>query len=139
MERRPARHARIHIFTRIGVFRLLGTAFGTTAWHELSPKFEQKHQFDQCDGEGDDSTAKEQESARSKLVLELVPQKIDEIPSWNAGFQDFGTMEQAYTKKTFMRRTEGRGSTDTLIRTRIIYRDSLFCLFLRSMMGWVAS
>jgi hypothetical protein len=48
-------------------------------------------------------------------------------------------MEQENTKKTFMRRTEGRGSTDTPIRTRIIYRDSLFCLFLRSMMGWVAS
>ena len=29
-----------------------------------------------------------------------------------------------------MRRTERRGSTDTPIRTRIIYRDSLFCLFL---------
>ena len=28
--RRPARHARIRIFTRIGVFWLLGTAFGTT-------------------------------------------------------------------------------------------------------------
>ena len=60
-------------------------------------------------------------------------------PSWNTGFQGFGTMEQENTKKTFMRRTEGRGSTDTPIRTRIIYRDSLFCLFLRSMMGWVAS
>ena len=95
----------MHIFTRIGVFRLLGTAFGTTVWHELSLISGRKHQFDQCDGEGDDSIAKEQE----------------------------------YTKKTFMRRTEGRGSTDTLIRTRIIYRDSLFCLFLRSMMGWVAS
>ena len=30
MERRPAWHARICIFTRIGVFRLLGTVFGTT-------------------------------------------------------------------------------------------------------------
>ena len=139
MERRPARHARMHIFTRIGVFRLLGTTFGTTAWHELSLISGLKHQFDQCDGEGDDSTAKEQESARSKLVLELVPREIDEIPPWNAGFQGFGTMEQEYTKKTFVRRTEGRGSTDTPIGTRIIYRDSLFCLFLRSMMGWVAS
>ena len=62
---------------RIGVFRLLGTAFGTTAWHELSPKFERKYQTDKCDGEGDDSTAKEQESARSKFVLQLVPQEID--------------------------------------------------------------
>jgi hypothetical protein len=58
----------------------LGTAFGTTVWHELSLISGRKHQFDQCDGEGDDSTAKEQESARSKLVPELVPQKIDEIP-----------------------------------------------------------
>lgn len=139
MGRRPARHARMHIFTRIGVFRLLGTAFGTTAWHELSTKFERKYQTDTCDGEGDDSTAKEQESARSKLFLELVLQEIDEIPPEDAGFKGFGTKEQEYTKKTFMRRTEGRGSTDTLIRTRIIYRDSLFCLFLRSMMGWVAS
>lgn len=64
MERRPARHARMHIFTRIGVFRLLGTTFGTTAWYELSPKFERKHQFDQRDGEGADLAAKEQESAR---------------------------------------------------------------------------
>jgi len=79
MERRPARHARMHIFTRIGVFRLLGTAFGTTAWHELSPNFVRKYQTDKCYGEGDDSIAKEQESARSKLVLELVPQEIDEI------------------------------------------------------------
>jgi hypothetical protein len=77
MGRIPARHARMHIFTRIGVFRLSGTAFGTTAWHELSPKFERKHQTDKCDGEGDDSTAKEQESAHSKLVLELVPREID--------------------------------------------------------------
>ncbi len=138
MERRPARHARMHIFTRIGVFRLLGTTFGTTVWHELSPKFERKYQTDKCDGEGAYSTAKEQESARSKLVLELVPREIDEIPPWNAGFQGFGTMEQEYTKKTFMRRTERRGSTDTPIRTRIIYRDSLFCSFRRSIMGWVA-
>ena len=138
MERRPARHARMRIYTRIGVFRLLGTVFGTTAWHELSPKFERKYQADKCDGKGDDSTAKEQESARSKLVLELVPLEIDEIPPWNVGFQGLGTREQEYTKKTFIERIEGRGSTDTLIRTRIIYRDSLFCLFLRSIMGWVA-
>jgi hypothetical protein len=116
----------------------LGTAFGTTAWYELSPKFERKHQFDQCDGEGADLAAKEQESARPKLVPKFVPQEVDENPSSNAGLQGFGTMEQEYTKKTFMRRTEGRGSTDTPIRTRIIYRDSLFCLFLRSIMGWVA-
>jgi len=116
----------------------LGTTFGTTAWHELSLISGLKHQFDQCDGEGDDSTAKEQESPHSKLVPKLVPQEIDEIPPWNAGFQGFGTMEQEYTKKTFMRRTEGRGSTDTPIRTRIIYRESLFCLFLRSIMGWDA-
>ena len=77
--RRPARHARMRIFTRIGVFRLLGTAFGTTAWHELSPKFERKYKTDKCDGEGEDSTAEEQESARSKLFLELVPQEIDGI------------------------------------------------------------
>ena len=95
MGRRPARHARMHIFTRIGVFRLLGTAFGTTAWHELSTKFERKYQTDTCDGEGDDSTAKEQESARSKLFLELVLQEIDEIPPEDAGFKGFGTKEQA--------------------------------------------
>ena len=77
MERRPARGARMYIFTRIGVFRLLGTAFGTTVCHELSLISGRKHQFDQCDGEGDDSTAKEQESARSKLVPKLVPQEID--------------------------------------------------------------
>jgi len=92
MERRPARHARMHIFTRIGVFRLLGTAFGTTAWHELSPKFARKHQTNQCYGEGAYSTAKEQESPRSKLVPELVPREIDEIPPWNTDFQGFGTM-----------------------------------------------
>ncbi|NCB67154.1 MAG: hypothetical protein EOM48_13450 [Bacilli bacterium] len=115
----------------------MGTTFGTTVWHELSPKFERKYQTDKCDGEGAYSTAKEQESPHSKLVPKLVPQEIDEIPPWNAGFQGFGTMEQEYTKKTFMRRTEGRGSTDTPIRTRIIYREFLFCLFLRSIKGWV--
>jgi hypothetical protein len=99
MGRRPARHARMHIFTRIGVFRLLGTAFGTTAWYELSPKFERKHQFDQCDGEGDDSTAKEQESARSKFVLQLVPQEIDEI---HPGIQVFKVLEQ-WNKKILKR------------------------------------
>ena len=93
MERRPARHARMHIYTRIGVFRLLDTTFGTTAWYELSPNFVRKYQTDKCYGEGDDSTAKEQQLARSKLVPELVPREIDEIPPWNADFQDFGTME----------------------------------------------
>ena len=79
MGRSQARHARMHIYTRIGGFRLLGTTFGTTAWYELSPNFVRKYQTDKCYGEGDDSIAKEQESARSKLVLELVPQEIDEI------------------------------------------------------------
>ena len=91
MGRRPVRHARMRIYTRIGVFRLLGTVFGTTEWHELSPKFERKHQTDKCDGEGDNSTAKEQESARSKLVPKLVPQEIDEI---HPGMQVFKVLEQ---------------------------------------------
>jgi hypothetical protein len=64
-----------------GVFRFLGTAFGTAARYELSPNFERKYPTDKCYGEGDDSTAKEQESPCSKFVPELVPQEIDEIPS----------------------------------------------------------
>ena len=89
----------MHIFTRIGVFRLLGTTFGTTAWHELSLISGLKHQFDQCDGEGDDSTAKEHESARSKFVLQLVPQEIDEI---HPGIQVFKVLEQ-WNKKILKR------------------------------------
>jgi hypothetical protein len=81
----------MHIFTRIGVFRLSGTAFGTTAQYELSPRNGRKNQSDQCDGEGAYSTAKEQESARSKLVLELVPREIDEI---HPGIQVFKVLEQ---------------------------------------------
>src|SRR5690554_6789318 len=91
MGRRPARHARMHIFTRIGVFRLLGTAFGTTARYELSSKFERKYQTGKCEDEGAYSTAKEQESPRSKLVLELVPQEIDEI---HPEMQVFKVLEQ---------------------------------------------
>ena len=99
MERRPARHARMHIYTRIGVFRLLDTTFGTTAWYELSPNFVRKYQTDKCYGVGDDSTAKEQESARSKLVPKLVPQEIDEI---HPGIQVFKVLEQ-WNKKILKR------------------------------------
>jgi len=78
----------------------LGTAFGTTVWHELSLISGRKNQFDQCDGEGDDSTAKEQESARSKLVLELVPElvpsRIRYISMLDAAFCDYGMMGQEF-------------------------------------------
>jgi len=90
----------MHIYTRIGVFRLLDTTFGTTAWYELSPKFERKYQIDTCDCEGADSTAKEQESARSKLVLELVPElvpsRIRYISMLDAAFCDYGMMGQEF-------------------------------------------
>ncbi|MCK9288652.1 MAG: hypothetical protein M0P29_13935 [Sphaerochaetaceae bacterium] len=69
----------------------MDTTFGTTAWYELSPNFVRKYQTDKCYGVGDDSTAKEQESARSKLVPKLVPQEIDEI---HPGMQVFKVLEQ---------------------------------------------
>ena len=92
MERRPARHARMHIFTRIGVFRLLGTTFGTTAWHELSLISGRKHQSDQCDGEGDDSTAKVQESARSTR------NRLNSILEWRLDRRRYSQTEKTQNK-----------------------------------------